>query len=196
MLVKLISYSLACVNYDPLKKLFGLALIVLLLMNSMGYFAIFYGIQVRSDRKITSLLNKEKYDASQTITIKVPLSIPYLMDQTEFQRIDGQFAHEGRHYRMIKQKYAMDTLTIICLRDTNSEQIQTALSDYVKTFADNPQDSKGNSKTFSFIKDYVASTFSLVSSLHGWRADVSANTLYTFSTSTHIKSITHPPERA
>lgn len=164
-------------------------------MNTMGYYAFFYGIQAQSDRKITSELNKESYDPSQTITIKVPLSIPYLMDQTEFQRIDGAFAHEGRHYRMIKQKYAMDTLTIVCLRDTNAEQIQTALADYVKTFADNPQDSKSNSKTFSFIKDYVANAFSIATKVQGWKADVSGNTLYTFSFSSYSSSITHPPER-
>jgi len=178
-----------------LKKLSGIALIVLLLMNSMGYFALFYGVQVRSDKKITSQLNEESYDQAHTIVIKVPLSIPYLMDQTEFQRVDGEFQHEGKQYRMVKQKYAMDTLTIVCLRDTNAERIQTALTDYVKTFADNPQGSQSNSKVYSFIKDYVPNTFSIVNKLKGWRIDVKANTFYSFSVSTYSSSITHPPER-
>lgn len=177
-----------------MKKVISIGLIALLLMNTMGYYAIFWGFQVHSDLKMADQLDQGVYDESNTITISIPVSIPYMMDQEEFSRADGKFLHEGKYYQMVKQKYANDTLTVVCVRDTDSEHIQTALGDYAKNFADNPEQGKQQSKfSFSIIKDFTVHSPVIVTSVGGWNTEVMAMTDYSFGISTYTASITHPP---
>jgi hypothetical protein len=165
-------------------------------MNTMGYYVIFLGIQAHSDQQLTDQLDNDTYDESNTITISVPVSVPYMADQEDFTRAEGKFMHEGKYYRMVKQRYAKDVLTIICVRDTDTEQIQTAIGDYVKTFADSPQNSKqqNHSKfSFSFIKDFTVHSIELMNDTEGWNKDVNGNTDYSFGSSSYMASIIHPP---
>lgn len=165
-------------------------------MNTIGYYAIFWGFQVHSDTRLTVQLDNDSYDETNAITVKVPISIPYLMDQSEFTRADGKFSSDGKYYRMVKQRYAQDTLTIVCIRDTGTEQIQTALGDYVKTFADNPQQSsKHNSKfSVSLIKDFISHSSQVISSIQGWAREVSASTHSIGHYSVHKATLQRPPE--
>jgi hypothetical protein len=179
-----------------LKKLFSIVLIALILLNTMGYYAVFVGLQFQNDLQVINTLDAGKYDKSQTFTIKIPVSIPYKADQTEFERVDGEFAYEGEFYRTIKQKYAADTLTIICYKDPNTKIIQNALADYVKTFTDKPNDQKDNAKIVSFIKDYITQSFSIINTSEGWQSSVIKNTFYSGLIPSFYASINHPPERS
>jgi len=145
---------------------------------------------------MTKILDADRYDESHTITIKVPISIPYVNDQTDFVRVDGKFEHQGEFYRTVKQKYANDTLTVVCIKDLVDKKINQALSSYVKTFTDNTTNQNQNSKiTISFIKDYLPQTFSLRSISCGWETDVIKQTVYGTLISSFVPSIQHPPER-
>jgi hypothetical protein len=189
------SFSFVSNDWRTLKKIISIALVLLLLMNTMGYYAIFYGLQMRTDIRVAGQLDNESYDDSRTVTIRYPVSIPYMPDQQQFERVDGKFFHEGRFLRIVKQRYAADTLTIICLIDTESSHIQNALADYVKTYTDNSGSDQNNNKiALSFIKDFISQTFSLGSTTPGWNAEVTSNTLYLGDISSYSSSIIHPPE--
>jgi hypothetical protein len=162
----------------------------------MGYYAVFLGLQFQNDLQVIKTFDAGKFDNSHTVTIKIPVSIPYMADQTDFERVDGQFAYEGEFYRTIKQKYAADTLTIVCYKDNDTKIIQNALTDYVKTFTDKPNDQKDNAKIVSFIKDYIAQPFFIISTSDGWQSNVIKNTFYTGLISSFYASINHPPERS
>jgi hypothetical protein len=162
----------------------------------MGYYAVFLGLQFQNDLQVIKTLDADQYDRSHTVTIKIPVSIPYKADQTEFERVDGEFAYEGEFYKTVKQKYAADTLTIVCYKDNNTKIIQNALADYVKTFTDKPNDQKDNAKIVSFIKDYIAQSFSIGNTSEGWQSNVVKNTFYLGLIPFFYSSINHPPERS
>lgn len=150
-----------------MKKVISIFLVSLLLLNVMGYYGIFLGLRYRNSLQLTQRFNADNYRESETITIKIPLAIPYYGD-TEFERVDGDIAHNGEFYRLIKQKYEKDTLYIVCYRDLKRKHIQKALKQYVKTFTDQSA-GRSHVKTIqTFIKDYVSSSFSLRSSTTGW----------------------------
>jgi hypothetical protein len=156
-----------------LKKLFSVVSIAVLLMNSMGYYALFWGLQAHHDKRLTNLLDSDSYDEQKAITIKIPVAIPYMMDQPDFTRTDGKFLHEDKYYRIVKQRYSQDTLYVVCIRDTSSEKIQHTLSDYVSGLSDHPQDSGDASKAFgSVIKDFIAHSCQSSSSITGWAREV------------------------
>jgi hypothetical protein len=72
-------------------------------------------------------------------------------------------------YRLVKQKLNRDTLFIVCVKDAHSKKINQALTDYVKTFADQPINSKQQSKLIqSFIKDYLLTGTVVESQSSGW----------------------------
>src|SRR6185312_15247852 len=97
-----------------LKRLFSLALILIVLLNTMGYYVIFISLQYKHDAAIIKKLDTNHYDAFQTVTLKLPMSVPYRINEESFTRVDGVIEHKGEHYRLVKQKYTNDTLTVIC----------------------------------------------------------------------------------
>ena len=178
-----------------LKKAFSIALIVVLLMNTMGYYAVFLGLQYKNNVAMTERLDADQYDESQTMTIEIPLTVPYMTDEAGFRRVDGLFEYKGEFYRLVKQKYAKETLTVVVIKDNENKRINEAMSDYVMSFTDTADD-QGSKVIITFIKDYIPQTFSMLESSIGWQKDVA----FAISTNnlipTFTASVIHPPERA
>ena len=142
-------------------------------------------------------LDAEDYSESETITIKLHISIPYAVDSKSFERIDGKFEHNGEFYRLVKQKLSQDTLYIVCVKDNENKIIDQAMTSFVKTFTDKPADNHSSSKiVISFIKDYIPHTFAMHHLSSGWERDVVKESTCTVLKSSFYPSITHPPERS
>lgn len=178
-----------------MKRSFTLFLLALFLLNVLGYYGIFMGLQFKNGLEMRTSFDNEAYARSQEMTIKMPLAVPYSTGSGEYVRVDGEFEHNGQTYRMVKQRLQHDTLYIVCVKDNASQEMKQALADYVKSFSDKPSSEKGNSKTIqNFIKDYM-STFTVIQSVEsGW------NTSFTFGSSTpayQSLEVTHtsPPPR-
>lgn len=150
-----------------MKKVIAIVLVSLLMLNVVGYYGLFMGLKYKHSLLVTKKLNSREYSEDETITIKIPLSVPYYGD-TDFERVDGEIEHQGQLYRLVKQKLQRDTLHIVCIRDTDAENIHQALADYVKTFTDKSDDHTGSSTVLSLIKDYCRSTFSIYQAAAEW----------------------------
>ena len=162
----------------------------------MGYYGVFMGLHYRNDLAVTSSLDSDTYDESRSIVIKVPVSVPYMLDQTNFERVNGTFEHNGEFYRLVKQKYANDTLNIVCIKDFAHKRIDQALTDYLKTFSDNTGDEKSSKITINFLKDYLPINFSLCTILPGWSTNIQHTSAYGTLIPAFMVSIAHPPEKA
>jgi len=180
------------------KRLTTILLTALLLLHVLGYYGLFVGLQYQNNQILLQSFDNDTYNTDETVTLRIPLSVPYVDDDTEYQRVDGEFEHEGELYHLVKQRLSHDTLYVVCIKDHHGNRISKALKDYVKTFADNKAaDGKAPSKTLtSFFKDYVTSSYSIAESFQGWYAAVMAtpaqpqNLEHTF-----CASVVHPPER-
>lgn len=180
-----------------MRRITSIAFVLIILLNTMGYYGIFVGMHYQNDVAMTRALDSDIYDRLSTITLKVPVSIPYMPDQAGFERAGGEFEHDGELYRMVKQRYAKDTLTIVCVLDTEHKKIDLALADYVKTFSDKATDTKPVAKTtISFIKDYLPMSFKIDSATEGWSLPVVHQSPWLGLTPTFSASIIHPPEGA
>lgn len=153
-----------------MKKVAAHLLILLLLLNVMGYYGVFIGLKYSHNVRLNAQLDNLQYDHSETVTLKVPITIPYY-GNTNFERVTGEIEHEGEFYKLVKQKYESDTLYIVCIKDEHSQRIKQALSDYVKNFSEHSAD--GMLKTApSFIKDFVSPTFCFSSASQGWQLNI------------------------
>ncbi len=171
----------------------SILLVVLLLLNVMGYYGVFVGLKYQHSLEITEKLDSEHYTRSETITFRIPLAVPYYGD-TGYERINGEIEHGGEFYRLVKQKLEKDTLYIVCIKDAKGRHIQKALKDYVKTFADQSTERSGAKTLPAFIKDYVPSSFSLFASAAGWSAVLGCGQVDDALSNPFITSATPPPE--
>jgi hypothetical protein len=180
-----------------LKRLTTICLVALLLLNVLGYYGVFVGLQYQNEVNQIKRFDAALYDESETFTIKVPISVPYAVDQTDFERVDGEFEHQGQVYRMVKQRLSNDTLQIVCIKDQRETSIALALKDYVKSFTDKPAHGKSNGKTtITFIKDYIITSYEIGHGSGGWASMLPLETRTENLIPSFCVSIVHPPERA
>lgn len=159
-----------------MKRGFTIFLLALFLLNVLGYYGIFLGLEFRNKKEMKALFDDEDSVIQQEITVKVPITVPYASDSREFTRVDGEFEYVGETYRLVKQRVISDTLYIVCVKDDQSKSIKQALADYVKTFTDKPVNEKSNSNTVpNFIKDFISCSTSIQSNAHGWNNSIAFN---------------------
>lgn len=181
-----------------MKRVFSIALVVLLLLNVLGYYGIFVGLQYHNSINLTQRFDNGQYDRSQEMTIKIPVAIPYAVDAPDFERVDGEFEYQGEVYRLVKQRLSKDTLYMVCIKDNDGKRITQALNDYVKSFSDKTSD-HGKSHVNSvptFIKDYIPSALTMGSSSQGWSSPIVKQECSVVFIPTFCTSIVHPPDRA
>lgn len=179
-----------------MKKLTSLILIVPVLLNVMGYYGVFMGLEYQHGRRMSEKFDTDMYNAEDAITIRIPIAIPYATESPDFQRVDGKFEYMGETYRMVKQRVVNGTLYLTCVKDVKGGQIAEALKDYVKTFSDTSADAKSQSKTqINLIKDYIPSACSIGNTSEGWMSVVRNQTSIQLIADSFYASIVHPPER-
>jgi hypothetical protein len=153
-----------------MKKITAHLLVLLLLLNVMGYYGVFLGLKYQHSAQINQKLDDLTTHGFKSVTLKVPLSIPYYGD-TQYERASGEIEYGGEFYRLVKQKFEKDTLYIVCIKDVQSKRIKQALADYVKNFSEHSSNTP--SKTvLSFIKDYINTGFSYGTSSNGWNRKI------------------------
>jgi hypothetical protein len=180
------------------RRIAAIALLLLLLFNVLGFYGIFMGLQYQNRQQLVERFDAEQYDESQTITFKVPLSIPYAGDRQDYVRVDGEFENEGEFFHMIKQRLSQDTLYVVCVNDQQSKRIHRAMTDYVRTFSDDASGAQDQSKTIvpTFIKEYLIEFHHVDRSSLGWAQPVSQHGTLPVFIPAFQTSIIHPPERA
>ena len=124
----------------------AILLIVVHLMNSIGFYALVANLERVHDQKISDQLDEDEYSGSDAITLKVPFSLPYSTFSDRYERVSGKIEYEGDHYYMIKHKFHNDTLFIVCVRNARLAEINYAYQN-LATAAGDQHDGKSSNKT-------------------------------------------------
>ena len=114
------------------KKLATISLLILLLFNFVGYRLLFYALQQQADKQLQTRLDNEAYNDEDLITIKVPLSLPYLTNWKDFERTDGEITLDGKIYHYVKQKVYEGEMILMCLPDEQKMHLENAKDDFFK----------------------------------------------------------------
>lgn len=110
-------------------------------------------MQDQSDSNMQVSLDNEEYNEAELITIKVPLSVPYQQDRTDFERVDGEINYQGTIYKYVKRRMFDGELVLLCLPDKNKMMIQSAKDNFFKFANDLVQN---NSKKSDHSKQQVS----------------------------------------
>ena len=156
--------------YDKLilKKVAALFFITLFLFNLFGYRLVVQYMQQKASAQLEARLDKNLYNQSQLIELKVPMHLPYQTNWSAYQRFDGEIEVDGITYKYVKRKVADDTLYLMCIPNTKKMNLETAKNDFFKLTNDLTQNNNSkksdNSKNISFKTlqgEYDEYTFAL-----------------------------------
>jgi len=130
--------------------------LILFVFQFVGYYFIYVGLRYQAKSELMARLDTKNYSSEETITLKIPFSLPYWMDSREYERVNGEFQYQGEFYQLVEQKLEKDTLYVVCIKDANEQKLHHAMTAYVKLTNDLPASSHKNVKLFSsLMKDYV-----------------------------------------
>jgi hypothetical protein len=180
----------------PVKRLFASLILVLFLLNVLGYYGIYSGLISKSADELTNRIEDDSDAVGATMTFKVPITIPYAVDSREYEPINTQYVFEGKVFQLVKQKLVKDTLYLVAVQDVQSSMWSKALAEYVMSFGDTQQDTKDMSSAQGFIKDFVSLSISLGAQTAGWVLFTEPSFSVTNIIGTFSASVVHPPERA
>jgi hypothetical protein len=108
----------------------------ILLFNWLGYQLLYSYLLQQSDKHFEARLDKNEFDENDLLTIKVPLHLPYMTDQPEFQRIDGEINLNGIQYKYVKRRVYHDSLILLCLPDKEKTKLKEAKNNYFRLVTD------------------------------------------------------------
>ena len=144
-----------------MKKIASILLLGILLFNWCGYRWVINLVQQDADIKLEAKLDRNEYDESQLIEIKVPVNMPYQTDWAGFERYDGEIEVNGVHYKYVKRKVQDGQLVLKCIPNHTKQRLESAKDDLFKITNDLQQDNaakkSGSSNSVpvkSLLSDY------------------------------------------
>ena len=183
------------------KKFSAIFLIALFLFNLFGYRLLFNYEQQQSDKQLETSLDKQDYNEEDLLTIKVPLSLPYVNNQQNFERVDGELNVNGKILKYVKRKISDGHLILLCLPDHNKMRIESAKDEFFKyanDLAPNTQSKKPANSKAAVIKnllvDFDAVTYKYARVYYSFIHSYNSETQLNFLPSSHQTLPEQPPE--
>lgn len=146
--------------------------------------------------EFSSRVKSDMYDLGSTITLKIPISIPYANDSQEYMPAEGKFEYNGEFYHLIKQRFHNDVLYVVCIKDQGSSDLTQALAEFVEGFTDSPDDGSQSIAPQGPIKDFVQQDIALSNLNSGWEVLIVPTAATPTYVDSFLASVVHPPERA
>lgn len=157
-----------------MKRTVSILLLSVFLFNVGGYYIVFWGLREHADKALAKKLDAGLYTENETVELKIPVTLPYPLQQRGYERVEGRFEHNGEFYKLVKQKHAHDTLYVICIRDSQEKKLVKTMHDYAKMTNDLPSSSKKALHFFGkFLKDFETAPAGALLHLQGWSKKLS-----------------------
>lgn len=120
---------------------------------------VFWGLRFHTDQELSQRVAANLYHDDEILELKIPVTLPYPLQDQGFQPVDGRFEHRGQHYKLIKHKFENDTLYVVCIRDIGTRQLVNTMQNYVE-MANGFEGTSPNQKALNYIskliKDFCA----------------------------------------
>ncbi|HYF69026.1 MAG TPA: hypothetical protein VD884_12870 [Ohtaekwangia sp.] len=141
-----------------LKKLVSIFLLLVFLFNVGGYYFVFWCMQHQAREKLLHRFDSNNYQDHELVVLSFPITLPYPVSSDEPTRATGKFQYNGKEYRLVQQRFENDTLFVICIKDTESMRIASAINEYIQIANDLP----GTNQALGFLgklyKDFNTTT--------------------------------------
>ncbi len=172
------------------------------MFNWFGYRLVSDYFENKAEIQLASLIDENNYNESDLISIKVPASLPYGVNSSNFERTDGNIDINGVSYKYVKRRFYQDSLELLCIPNIEKTGIKNARDEFYKLandFVSNNSSSKKSSPTHSHtvkisVQDYTDDHFL------SYNIFLNSNTTQYFSSNIDVASfdflqrLNQPPE--
>jgi len=160
-----------------MKRLFAFALIAILLFNIGGYSMLYWLAKKQASMELQARLDRDDLPGNLVRTFKIPLTVPYLGNRG-YERITGEFEHNGQFYSLVKQQLVNDTLVVVCVVNSKKKQLVDQMNRITRQGDETQSDSQplkiANSNP---IQDYAnQSSIELTLASAGWAIIIPSST--------------------
>jgi hypothetical protein len=124
-----------------LKKLFAIAMLILILFNLGGYSLLFQYFIYRSDSAVLEQINGNHYKSSDLIEVKIPVHLN-IQDWAEYAVVSGQVQLKDNSYNYAEIKLTRDTMYLLCIPNHSRTRLINANIIYARQVSDVPQNKK------------------------------------------------------
>lgn len=138
-----------------MRKVISILLLSVFTLYHFGYYGFYYSLNLRLESYWTDkIFDTEK---STEEIMEIPISVPYMADQDEFQVTNTTFEKDGKNYRAVKQKYSNDTLQIVYVPDTAKNKLDNVVKKWITSLVSDEIPTENSNSLLSkiFIKDYT-----------------------------------------
>lgn len=119
-----------------MKKVAAIFILSILLFNWVGYRFVSNYFESRASAIVQASLDENNYDESELISLKVPLSLPYGPNSSNFQKVRGEVEINGTTYQYVKRRFYKDTLEVYCIPNYQRKEIKNARDEFFKVAND------------------------------------------------------------
>ena len=139
----------------------------ILFFNWYGYQLLTEYWQQQADRHLEARLDRNEYNESQLLRIKIPLTtLSYYNSNSSFERVYGQVDIGGVRYQYVKRRIFRDSLELLCIPNEMAMKLQRVKNDFFRQANDLQQHNQGkkapSSPIKSISKDYELSALQVV----------------------------------
>lgn len=122
----------------------------------LGYYGFYLIANYQSDNYWNGVTLQAELDEEVLLHAVIPLAIPYQQNQTEYQPANGKVEIDGRYYRVVRQKYANDTLHVIYTADALRQGIERSIDKWIASILPTPaSDTDGMHMWKSLVKGFL-----------------------------------------
>jgi hypothetical protein len=129
-----------------MRKSASVVLLLLFLFNMIGYRAWFYYAERQSDASMEASLDLQQYNENDLVSLTIPLDNPYQLEQTSFERINGEISFCGKTLKYVKRKVSNGNLILLCIPDIHKMVLKKAKSEFGNAVNDLAGSGKNSSK--------------------------------------------------
>jgi hypothetical protein len=98
-----------------LKKILAIFMLAVLVFNTGGYMLLYQYFIHESDQFANEQISKGYYKPEELVEIKIPIRMPYVQEQREYENISGQIQLKGNCYNYVALKMTRDTMYVKCI---------------------------------------------------------------------------------
>ncbi|MBO9618742.1 MAG: hypothetical protein J7539_06850 [Niabella sp.] len=115
-----------------MKTITAILLFLLLAFNWAGYRVMAAWLTHNADKRLEAKIDQQDYDEASLIEIRVPLNMPYITDQPEYERHYGEIELNGEYYRYVKRKIENGALVLKCIPNDSKQRITAKANEFFK----------------------------------------------------------------
>lgn len=144
-----------------MKKFFAIALLFIQVIGLGGYRLFFEYFEKQASVQIVERLDGGMFSKKQLVEIKIPYPLPYAANWGEYERYDGEVEMNGVHYNYVKRKMVNDTLYLLCIPNTERNELNAVKADLIAGLSEvhGDQNSQSSSPGASSVKPFTTECF-------------------------------------